>query len=223
MTCQEKHQLVILEDGLLLCDGIREWVSDEENYEVLCQTGDWEEFKKLSSSDGEMIVITTLQYIHTKPGLKEYSDFVCNYPSIHVICLNHDTRDIVSLNLFESKISGIISLTARKEEFLFGLENVANGRFYISSVNSPDPSGNNNAESHNRQPETIVLTPRELEILNLISLGFNDKEIGGHLHLSKRTIDGYRNGLLFKFGVRNTAQLIRFAIEKKYLIQEANK
>jgi DNA-binding NarL/FixJ family response regulator len=123
------------------------------------------------------------------------------------------------LNLFESKISGIISLTANKEEFLFGLENVANGRFYISTLNVSEALVNQKLQGYPHSIEDISLTTRELEILNLISLGFNDKEIGCHIHLSKRTIDGYRNSLLFKFGVRNTAQLIRLAFEKKLLGQ----
>jgi DNA-binding NarL/FixJ family response regulator len=121
------------------------------------------------------------------------------------------------LKLFESKISGIISLTAKKEEFLFGLENVANGRFYISTVMNRNIPICHHPKEQYHSTETISLTARESEILNLISLGFNDKEIGGHLNLSKRTVDGYRNTLLFKFNVRNTAQLIRYAIEKKYL------
>jgi two-component system response regulator NreC len=217
MDLQEKYLLVILEDCSVLCDGIREWLNGQERYEILCQTGDWEEFKKVSSTQDELIVITTLQYIQNKPGLREYTSYLNIHPSIHVICLNHDIRNVVSLNLFESRISGIISLTAKKEEFLFGLENVANGRFYISTFNYPGTSANGNSYELNASPETIQLTARESEILNLISLGFNDKEIGGHLHLSKRTIDGYRNGLLFKFSVRNTAQLIRYTIENNFL------
>lgn len=217
MDSPEKYLLVILEDCSVLCDGIREWLSGQEKYEILCQTGDWEEFKKVSSSNDELIVITTLQYIQNKPGLEEYSSYLNIHPSAHVICLNHDIRDVVSLNLFESKISGIISLTAKKEEFLFGLENVANGRFYISTFNYPGVSVNGNSRGHPHPPESIPMTKRESEILNLISLGFNDREIGGHLNLSKRTVDGYRNGLLFKFSVRNTAQLIRYAIENNFL------
>jgi DNA-binding NarL/FixJ family response regulator len=217
MAGQKKHLLVILEDRLLLCDGIKNWICDEENYEVICQTGDWEECKKMSSSLNEIIIITTLQYIRDNIGLKECSDYLNIHPSIHVICLNQDSRDIFSLKLFESKISGIISLTAKKEEFLFGLENVANGRFYISTVMNRNIPICHHPKEQYHSTETISLTARESEILNLISLGFNDKEIGGHLNLSKRTVDGYRNTLLFKFNVRNTAQLIRYAIEKKYL------
>jgi DNA-binding NarL/FixJ family response regulator len=219
MACKEKHQIIILEDRLLLYEGIKEWLRGQEGYELICYTEDWTEFKEATSSNKELIVITTLQYIKNNPGFRECSEFLTKNPSLQVICLNHDSRDIESLNLFESKISGIISLTAKKEEFLFGLENVANGRFYISTLNVSESLVNQKMLGCSLTIEDISLTPRELEILELISLGFNDKEIGEHINLSKRTIDGYRNSLLFKFGVRNTAQLIRNAFEKNFLGQ----
>ncbi|MCX6248593.1 MAG: response regulator transcription factor [Bacteroidetes bacterium] len=217
MVDKVKYRLIILGDQDLLCDGIKEWLRDQENYRIIGCTDDWETFKKIAFSDLNLIVITTLLYIQNNPGLKEFSDFLANDPSIHAICLSNDIRDFSSLNLFESNIRGIISLSAKKDEFLFGLENVAKGQFYISTVNSMDPTLNQNQSEERLRCEAITLNQRETEILNLISLGFNDKEIGEHLHLSKRTIDGYRNGLLFKFGTKNTAQLIRFAVENNYL------
>jgi DNA-binding NarL/FixJ family response regulator len=217
MASTEKHLIIILEDRMLLYEGIKEWLRGQEDYKILCYTEDWTEFKEVTSTKTRLIVITTLQYIKNNPGFRECSEFLSKNPSLQVICLNHDSRDIESLNLFESKISGIISLTANKEEFLFGLENVANGRFYISTLNVSEAIVNQKLEGYPYTKEDIALTPRELEILTLISMGFNDKEIGGQIHLSKRTIDGYRNSLLFKFGVRNTAQLIRLAFEKKLL------
>jgi DNA-binding NarL/FixJ family response regulator len=217
MVGKDKHRMIILWDHELMCDGIKEWLSGQESYLITCCTDDWVKFKKVASGDPNLIVITTLLYIHANPGMKEFSDFLALYPSIYAICLNNDIRDISSLNLFESNIRGVISLSAKKDEFLFGLGNVAKGQFYLSTINSTDPTLSQHHYEDRLQSGSIMLNQRESEILNLISLGFNDKEIGEHLHLSKRTIDGYRNGLLFKFGVKNTAQLIRFAVENHYL------
>lgn len=55
----------------------------------------------------------------------------------------------------------------------------------------------------------LFLTQKEEEILQLISLGLNNSEIGEELHLSRHTIHTYRNQLLKKFDVSNVAGLIR--------------
>lgn len=55
------------------------------------------------------------------------------------------------------------------------------------------------------------ITPREREILGLLSKGHNSKEISGMLFLSPHTVDYHRRQLLKKTNSRNIAQLIGIA------------
>jgi DNA-binding NarL/FixJ family response regulator len=61
-----------------------------------------------------------------------------------------------------------------------------------------------------------VLTPltvREKEVLDLLTHGFSNVEIGNHLHLSARTVEKYVSSLLRKTETSNRAELVRFAIK----------
>lgn len=61
-----------------------------------------------------------------------------------------------------------------------------------------------------------VLTPltvREKEVLDLLTHGFSNVEIGNHLHLSPRTVEKYVSSLLRKTETSNRAELVRFAIK----------
>jgi two-component system nitrate/nitrite response regulator NarL len=62
-----------------------------------------------------------------------------------------------------------------------------------------------------------VLTPREKEILELIAEGYTNPKIAEKIFLSPFTVDSHRKNLLAKFGVKNTASLIRLAVEKKLI------
>ena len=62
-----------------------------------------------------------------------------------------------------------------------------------------------------------VLTPREKEILALIAEGFTNPQIAEKIFLSPFTVDSHRKNLLAKLNVKNTAMLIRFAIEHKLI------
>lgn len=58
-----------------------------------------------------------------------------------------------------------------------------------------------------------LLSRREREILSLIINGYTNSEIAGLLYVSCRTVDTHRQNILAKLGARNTAVLVRFAVE----------
>ena len=61
------------------------------------------------------------------------------------------------------------------------------------------------------------LSRREKEILGLIAEGYTNPQIAEKLFLSSFTVDSHRKNLLAKLDVKNTATLIRLAVEKKLL------
>ena len=63
----------------------------------------------------------------------------------------------------------------------------------------------------------IVLTARELEVLNLLSQGYSSKEISHKLFISPNTVEYHRKQLLRKSGAKNVAQLIGFAFRLRWL------
>jgi len=62
-----------------------------------------------------------------------------------------------------------------------------------------------------------VLSSREKEILTLISEGYTNPQIAEKIFLSQFTIDSHRKNLLAKLNVKNTATLIKFAVEHKLI------
>jgi DNA-binding NarL/FixJ family response regulator len=58
-----------------------------------------------------------------------------------------------------------------------------------------------------------LLTPRERDVLAGIARGFSNKEIGGQLGVSTRTIESYREALIRKVGIPSVAGLTRLALE----------
>lgn len=63
------------------------------------------------------------------------------------------------------------------------------------------------------QPNAVDLTKREQEVLDLLTKGLSNVEIGNELHLSPRTIEKYVSSLLRKSESSNRAELVRFALE----------
>jgi two-component system, NarL family, response regulator NreC len=62
-----------------------------------------------------------------------------------------------------------------------------------------------------------LLSPREVEIVRLIALGYTSAEIAAKLHLSRRTVETHRARIFQKLGLTTRAQLVRFALDRRLL------
>ncbi|GMV48680.1 MAG: hypothetical protein NBKEAIPA_00620 [Nitrospirae bacterium] len=61
------------------------------------------------------------------------------------------------------------------------------------------------------------LTPRQKEILKLVSQGYTNRDIAGRLEISVRTVEVHRFNLMRRLKVRNVAQLLRQALQHGFL------
>ena len=216
----EKQPLIILEASHLLCIGIKDWLKKEETYFINHQTSSWSEFQSLVDPMDKSIILTSFNWILNNPGISEFAEFMQLRPSLRVVCFNDDGKNIWSNKILGNCISGVINLTAGKDDFLWGLKHVSDGMLYISTTKSINAWSFPPNPAIREQEIKIILTNRETEVLKLISHGFSDKEIAELLHLSKRTVNGYRDNLLLKLGARNSPQLVRIAIERNFLLLE---
>ena len=90
----------------------------------------------------------------------------------------------------------------------------------IASPSQPTPTSASVHNLDNSQHQAIAsksknfdLTKREQQVLDLLTIGLSNIEIGNKLHLSPRTIEKYVSSLLRKTETSNRAELLRFALE----------
>jgi DNA-binding NarL/FixJ family response regulator len=81
-----------------------------------------------------------------------------------------------------------------------------------SQTKSAEAHPSENIQSHKSQMFSS-LTSREQEVLELLTHGLSNADMGQHLHLSARTVEKYVSSLLRKTATSNRAELVRFAIK----------
>lgn len=91
-------------------------------------------------------------------------------------------------------------------------EDIANQIINIRQLMTFDTMGKTN-----QIKSKIKLTKRELQILELICKGYTNNEIAEKLFISSRTVDNHRANLLAKTDTKNTASLVAFAIQNKFV------
>jgi DNA-binding NarL/FixJ family response regulator len=135
------------------------------------------------------------------------------YPGIMVLGLSTFNQGLYIKKMMESGASGYILKNAPKEELLEAIRAVHGGNIYFSGEVGEA------LQKHQRSSsvEQPVLSRREKEILELIAEGYTNPQIAGKLFISQFTVDSHRKNLLAKLSVKNTASLIRYAVEQKLI------
>jgi DNA-binding NarL/FixJ family response regulator len=75
------------------------------------------------------------------------------------------------------------------------------------------PALNRKVQSLQEEIDADLLTPRQHDILRLVSIGHTNREIAEVLRISVRTVEVHRFNLMRRLNVRNVAQLLRRALQ----------
>ena len=131
------------------------------------------------------------------------------YPKINIIALTSFGEYTIVRKMLENGAKGYLLKNAMPEEIIEGIKVVAGGDIFLCHEIDLFMK----RDSHRQ----IFLTPRETELLRLIVKGYTNPEIASKLFLGVETINSYRKNLLFKLNARNTAVLVKMAIEEKLI------
>jgi DNA-binding NarL/FixJ family response regulator len=135
------------------------------------------------------------------------------YPGIFILGLSTFNQGLYIKKMMENGASGYILKNASREELIKAIHSVYEGNIFFSGE-----VGQALTEyQRSSKTELPVLTPREKEILGLIAEGYTNPQIAEKVFLSSFTIDSHRKNLLAKLDVKNTASLIKLAVENKLI------
>jgi len=124
-----------------------------------------------------------------------------------VIFLTMHDDDALVTEAFRCGASAYVLKQAAGEELVTAIREVANGNKYISPL-----IANKSSEPDQIESQKSPITPRQREVLQLISRGLTMKEIAAELDISTRTAESHKYEMMESLGVDTTAELIKYAI-----------
>jgi DNA-binding NarL/FixJ family response regulator len=199
-------RVFIVDDHPLVQEGMRSVLRDEKGIE-LCG------YAMNAASCLGYFVANTADVILMDIDLPDMSgidlckEIKTKYPGVMVLGLSTFNQGSYVTKMMENGASGYVLKNADRKELMEAIHEVNKGHRYLSF----EAGQAMRKESANAQ--IPLLTRREKEILLLIAEGFTNPEIAEKLFVSPSTVDSHRKNLLAKLNVKNTAALIRFAME----------
>lgn len=145
-------------------------------------------------------------------GISLCKKVMTQWPSLKVVVFtNCNDRHYVK-SMFQHGAAGYLLKTADGHIILQAIESVLKGEQYIHEE-LKDVMLQQLITNKKPDPYAPSLTKREKEIIALIVQGLSNQEIAAQLFLSVRTVENHRFNLIQKLDVKNTAALVKKAIE----------
>lgn len=211
--------LLIVDDHQMFVQGLQHLLGQEDDIKIVgkCLTGN-KVFEKGLLDDVDIILLDiNLPEIN---GLEICKRLKISHPQVKILVLSmHDEESYIT-QILDSGALGYILKNTGREELVRAIRTVAGGKSYFSeSVTKTIMNGlmHKNKASKSNDSSMPKITRREKEVLELIMSENTNQEIASQLFISLKTVEAHRSSLLSKMNVRNTAGLVRKAIESKVL------
>ena len=217
MTTAEAIRVVLVDDHDLLRRGMKTMLTTQGDIEVVGEASDGSEaMKTVESTDPDVVLIDVV--MPNKDGIEATREIKSAFPNIGVVVLSgHDEHRFV-FDALKAGASGYLLKTAELEEVVATVKSAAQGEGkldaglasrFLSEFQEYQKADVANAY----QP----LTPREREILKLMSQGLPNKTIARRLSISERTVTTHVANIYSKMHVNNRVSAIQEAMRRRIL------
>lgn len=207
-------RILLADDHAVLVGGIEKIVQGELDMTVVAKAHHGEELLVLLTKHEADVVLLDIN-MPGKSGLDICSQIFEIAPHVRVLVMSMHQDSFHVITMLKKGVHGYITKKSTHHEMLEAIRTVAEGKTYFSAAAQ-------RAVMQGVSPETakeegvfhLKLSRREKEVLQLIVTEFTTQEIADKLFISVKTVETHRRNLLTKLNARNTAGLVRIAIEK---------
>jgi DNA-binding NarL/FixJ family response regulator len=210
----EKKRILIVEDRTIVREGLRLLVTSDERYTIAGEAEDGHAAIKVARELQPELILMDLSMPRMN-GMDAVREIKKLCPSTKILVLTvHDTDEFIIASL-EAGADGYILKDANKTELMLAIENVLEGKPFLSpGISEKIISGYLSRQRLQKTKTSLQgLTHREREILKLIAEGYKNKSIAELLCISANTVEKHRENIMNKLDLHNASGLTAFAIE----------
>ncbi len=211
----KKIKLYIVDDHQIMIDGIKALLTNKPAFEIIGENTNpinaLEEIKKNTPD----IVISDIN-MKEMSGIELTKQLKEIFPDLKILALSmFGDKETIS-EMLEAGINGYVLKNTGTDELVTALTKLSiNQPFFSDEVTTEMMRVISTPKTP--QKEIIHLTPREIEIVKLISEEYNNAKIGDKLFISERTVETHRKNIFRKTNTKSVAGLIKFAIDQKII------
>jgi DNA-binding NarL/FixJ family response regulator len=197
----KKITVLLADDHAIVRRGFRRLLEDDPAIAVVGEASDGDEAIRLAADLKPRVVVMDAAMPNTN-GLVATRTISEKFPSIAVLMLSMHAEQTLVRQALAAGAKGYVLKNAMDLDLAAAVKRVAAGETVVDPAVDVAPAPG----------EKNRLTPREMEVLQLICKGLSNKEIAAQLKLSANTVAVHRASIMNTFGVHKTAELVMYAL-----------
>lgn len=216
MTSETKRITVLLaEDHRIVREGLRKILEVERDIKVVGEASTGRQAVTLARKLRPAIVVMDIA-MPLLNGIEATRQIIDAVPETKVLILSAHSDGAYIEKAIAMGASGFLIKQTSAHVLSDAIREIEKGNtFFSPSVASRLQQQHQTALNRNGRPKEnkINLTPREMEVLQLVAEGEANKQIAAELNISIKTVEKHRDHLMQKLNIHDTAGLTRYAIE----------
>lgn len=206
-----KKSVFIVDDHPVVRQGLTQFINGEDDLYVCGDAEDANGAIKGINSCKPDIVIADIS-LKGISGI-ELTAAIKSRFNIPVLILSMHDENVYAERAIRAGASGYIMKKESMEKVIFAIHEVLKGKIYLHVDLKERLLSKLLKTSHEIESPLECLTNREIEVFRLIGLGLSTKLIARELALSVKTIETYRERIKRKLDLKDSAELIQYAVQ----------
>ncbi|HMN05293.1 MAG TPA: response regulator transcription factor [Flavobacteriales bacterium] len=205
--------ILIVDDQSIILDGMEAILSGMSDVEVVGRCANGSEAVELARELKPDLVLMDVN-MPDMDGIEATRHVLKASPDSHVLMLSmYGHREFV-LEVMAAGASGYLLKNAGKEELRMAMDQVLKGGQYLSPQLRQLLEQGDQYRDRGGELNYTPLSKREMEVVKLIVQELTNQEIADRLFISVDTVVTHRRNIMHKLDVRNTAGLVKYAVER---------
>ncbi len=208
-----KKKIVIVDDHPLMRKGLASTLEAEPDYEVVAQFERAEDVLEDFKSLGADLIILDVS-LPGMSGIELVKNLLFQFPDFPCLVVSRHEVSLYAERALRAGAKGYVIKFEPSDILLKAVRKVINGGIFVSEEISEKLLMNamSGKSSENESP-VDVLSDRELDVFDLTGRGKSSSEIADQLHLAIKTIETYRFRIKEKLNLKNSTELIYYAVK----------
>jgi two-component system response regulator NreC len=210
-----KAKVLLVEDHVIVRQGIKALFSDEPDLEIVGEADDGRAALQ-SVSELEPDVVLMDISMPGLNGIEATRQIRQNHPEVKVVVLSMHSNEEYVFQVLRAGASGYVLKQSDSSEVLTAIRAALAGGSFLSPPISRTVIDDyvRRAEARGGDEDLELLTSREREVLQLLAEGLSNREIAEQLNISIKTVETHRSNMMGKLGVSSKTELVKYALRK---------
>ncbi len=208
-------KVLLADDHSIVRAGLRRIVEESGEMHVVAEAADGQEAIQLVNKTAPDVAVVDIS-MPGLDGLEVIAQLQALKPKLPILVLTMHEEGQYVVRAIQAGAMGYLTKQSAPEQLVTAIRKIYDGQRYITDE-AAESLALRVAKGSNGKSPLDSLSMRELQVLRRLAMGHTNREIANAYHISIKTVDTYRSRLLKKLGLRNNAELSRFAIQNRLI------